>query len=151
MRADYGESMRLFFGTKTNPKLVVDFGMAQIFESATTYTNIMLLSKALPQSQIEICRMNDDYRADTSLSNYIDDKKITIENPKSQSWIAYVKEQFPLITKIIKQGKPLKEWNININRGILTGDNDVFIIEDIVREEIISTDPKSSKLIQPIL
>jgi adenine-specific DNA-methyltransferase len=48
-------------------------------------------------------------------------------------------------------GRPLRDWNININRGILTGLNEAFIIDDKKRKELISQDPKSDEVIRPIL
>ena len=53
--------------------------------------------------------------------------------------------------KIEKLGTPLSEWDIKINRGILTGFNEAFIISGIKREELISKDPKSAEIIRPIL
>ena len=40
--------------------------------------------------------------------------------------------------KIEKIGTPLKEWNVNIYRGILTGYNDAFIINKAKKEEILA-------------
>jgi len=48
-------------------------------------------------------------------------------------------------------GKPLGEWGLNINRGILTGFNDAFIISGEKKDELIKADPKSAELIRPIL
>ena len=45
MRAGYGEKTREFFANKTNPMLLIDFAGANIFESATVDTNILLFSK----------------------------------------------------------------------------------------------------------
>ena len=53
--------------------------------------------------------------------------------------------------KINSKGIPLKEWNLRINRGILTGYNDAFIISTEKKDELISADPKSAELIRPIL
>ena len=46
---------------------------------------------------------------------------------------------------------PLKDWDIQINRGILTGFNDAFIIDGKKRAELIAQDPKSEEIIRPIL
>jgi len=46
MRAKYGEKLRKFFISKTNLLQLIDFGDSRIFENATTYTNIMILSPA---------------------------------------------------------------------------------------------------------
>ena len=59
--------------------------------------------------------------------------------------------------KIEKIGTPLKEWNINIYRGILTGYNDAFIIDKAKKEEILANcqsdeeRKKTDELIRPIL
>jgi len=44
----------------------------------------------------------------------------------------------------------LSKWNIRINRGLLTGLNDAFIISKKKREELIAEDPKSAEIIRPI-
>ena len=53
--------------------------------------------------------------------------------------------------KIEAIGTPLKDWDIKINRGILTGCNDAFIIDEAKKEELIKEDPKSAEIIRPIL
>lgn len=53
--------------------------------------------------------------------------------------------------KIEAVGKPLKDWDINIYRGILTGYNEAFIIDGKKKDELIAQDPKSAEIIRPIL
>ena len=59
--------------------------------------------------------------------------------------------------KIEAIGTPLKEWNVNIYRGILTGYNDAFIIDKAKKEEILANcqseeeRKKTDELIRPIL
>ena len=54
-------------------------------------------------------------------------------------------------------GTPLREWDINIYRGVLTGYNDAFIIDSAKREEILlncKTEEerlRTTELIRPIL
>lgn len=45
----------------------------------------------------------------------------------------------------------MKDWDIQINYGIKTGFNDAFIIDGAKRKELIKQDPKSDKIIRPIL
>ena len=40
--------------------------------------------------------------------------------------------------KIEAIGTPLKDWDINIYRGILTGYNEAFIIDKTKKEEILA-------------
>ncbi|MGK6352234.1 TaqI-like C-terminal specificity domain-containing protein [Parapedobacter sp. DT-150] len=53
--------------------------------------------------------------------------------------------------KIEAIGTPLKDWDINIYRGILTGYNEAFIIDGKKRQELIDKDPKSDEIIRPLL
>lgn len=46
---------------------------------------------------------------------------------------------------------PLEQWKLRINRGILTGYNEAFIISTEKKDELILADPKSAELIRPIL
>ena len=53
--------------------------------------------------------------------------------------------------KIERIGTPLKDWNVNIYRGVLTGLNEAFIIDGAKKDELIAQDPKSAEIIRPIL
>ena len=48
-------------------------------------------------------------------------------------------------------GTPLKEWDVAIYRGIVTGLNDAFVIDTATKEALIAEDPKSAKIIKPVL
>ena len=51
-------------------------------------------------------------------------------------------------------GVPLKEWDISISiiyRGVLTGYNRAFIIDNQTKERLIIQDPKSAEIIRPVL
>ena len=59
--------------------------------------------------------------------------------------------------KIEAIGTPLKDWDINIYRGILTGYNEAFIIDKTKKEEILANckteeeRKRTAKIIRPIL
>lgn len=53
--------------------------------------------------------------------------------------------------KIESLGTPLLNWNVSINRGIITGYNKAYIITGEVRENLIRGHTSSEKLIRPIL
>ena len=151
MRTDYGKVTRNYFGTKCNVQFVVDFGMGQMFDSATTYTNILLLTKQNPATTILLCRVKNDYKLQIPLEEYVLHNLVEVENPKDKSWVVYDKNEYALIKRIEAQGIPLKEWDININRGILTGFNEAFIIDTETRNRLVKEDPKSDEIIKPIL
>lgn len=152
MRADYGEMMREFFTNHTKTLLLVDFGMTQNFDTATTYTNILFAEKTRREKVIPMCRMKSDFDRASSLSEYITTHTTLIKHPEKEGWVAYDKKEYKLITKIESLGTPLGKWNITINRGVLTGLNEAFIIEDeSVKTMLIKEDKHSSEILRPIL
>jgi hypothetical protein len=151
MRTDYGKVTREYFGTKCNVQFVVDFGMGQMFDSATTYTNILLLAKKNPAANLLLCRVKNDYKLQIPLAEYVENNLVEVENPKGNSWVAYDKNEYGLIKKVEAQGIALKDWDIEINYGIKTGYNEAFIIDTETRDRLVSEDPKSDEIIKPIL
>ena len=69
----------------------------------------------------------------------------------SDSWTILSSIEQSIKSKIDHHGTKLKDWNINIYRGVLTGFNDAFIIDGAKRAELIAADPKSAEIIRPIL
>ena len=75
----------------------------------------------------------------------------------SDSWVILSPIEQSIKRKIESVGTPLKDWDINIYRGVLTGYNEAFIIDTKKRDEILdncSSDEerkKTAELIRPIL
>lgn len=69
----------------------------------------------------------------------------------SDSWIVLSEIEQQIKAKIEAVGTPLKDWDINIYRGILTGYNEAFIIDGNKKDELIASDPKSAEIIRPLL
>ena len=69
----------------------------------------------------------------------------------SASWVILSPIEQSIKRKIEAVGTLLKDWNVKIYRGILTGYNDAFIIDGAKKDELIAADPKSAEIIRPIL
>ncbi|MDD6408121.1 MAG: TaqI-like C-terminal specificity domain-containing protein [Lactobacillus equicursoris] len=70
---------------------------------------------------------------------------------KDESWLILSKIEQSIKKKVEDKGIPLKNWNIQIYRGILTGYNKAFIINENQKNKLIEEDPKSAEIIRPIL
>ena len=72
------------------------------------------------------------------------------------SWVILSPIEQSIKRKIEAVGTPLKDWDINIYRGVLTGCNEAFIINSEKRDEILAncqTDDernRTAELIRPI-
>ena len=75
----------------------------------------------------------------------------------SESWVILSPIEQSIKHKIEAVGTPLKDWDINIYRGVLTGCNEAFIITTEKRNEILANcqteeeRERTKELIRPIL
>lgn len=69
----------------------------------------------------------------------------------ASSWVILSDIEQRIKEKIERIGRPLRDWDVQINYGIKTGFNEAFIIDGEKRKELIAQDPKSEEIIRPIL
>ena len=158
MRAGYGEKTREFFAEETNPMLLIDFAGVKIFESATVDTNILLFSNSSNQHKT-VCAVTNKQNKDSvkNLSDFVQQQNILCDFSSSESWVVLSPIEQSIKKKIESVGTPLKDWDINIYRGVLTGCNEAFIIDTAKRDEILENCQsdeervKTAELIRPIL
>jgi len=91
------------------------------------------------------------------MSDFVRQNLCILKFTSSSSWVILSSTEQSIKSKIEKVGTPLKNWDINIYRGVLTGFNDAFIISGEKRQEILdnckSEDElkRTDDLIRPIL
>ena len=91
------------------------------------------------------------------MSDYIKHHSIRCRFDSSESWVILSEIEQRIKAKIEAVGTPLRDWDINIYRGILTGYNEAFIIDKTKRDEILANckteeeRQKTAEIIRPIL
>ena len=156
MRAGYGKELRQYFIAKTNPVLLIDFAGIKIFDAATVETNILIAKKESYTQNTLACIISntDDLN---KLSVLVQQQAVECRFASSDSWVILSPIEQSIKQKIDTIGTPLKDWNINIYRGVLTGYNDAFIISTEKRNEILANcqtedeRTRTAELIRPIL
>ena len=158
MRAGYGEKTRAFFAQKTNPMLLIDFAGLKIFESATVDTNILLFSKSEnTHKTISVVAGKQNKNSLSNLSDLVLRQHSVCDFSTSESWVILSPIEQSIKRKIEAVGTPLKDWDINIYRGVLTGCNEAFIVTTEKRNEILANcqteeeRERTKELIRPIL
>ena len=158
MRAGYGEKTRGFFATKTNPMLLIDFGGVKVFKSATVDTNILLFAKDTNAHTTKCAVVNKQVKDSISnLSVFVEQNRTQCDFSGADSWVILSPIEQSIKRKIEAIGTPLKDWDINIYRGVLTGYNEAFIISTEKRNEILDNcqteeeRQRTEELIRPIL
>jgi hypothetical protein len=145
MKAAYGKSLRKYF-IKQNPIKLLQLGPG-VFKHAVVDTNILIAQRKTFENSLKgeiIEKLSDIQNLKDSLLTpmpYVNEDAWVIMNPYKQK-----------IKQILEnKGKRLKNWEIEIYRGVLTGYNEAFIINEEKRQELINQDPKSDEIIKPIL
>lgn len=160
MRAAYGKNTRRLLAKEVTPKQVIDFGDLPIFD-ATTYPSIVLIQKTPSTSMGEGRGGGAVVTATFTNISQIENPEQTIreigfqlspDDLKEEGWTLERPEILALMDKLRKAGKPLGEYvQGRIYRGILTGLNEAFVIDEATQEKLIAEDPKSAELIKPWL
>ena len=158
MRAGYGEKTRGFFAHHTNPKYLIDFAGVKIFDNATVDTNILIFGKGQNEHQTR-CAVTDKLNKDSlkNLSDFVQQQHTICKFSNEESWVILSPIEQSIKQKIESVGTPLKDWDIKIYRGVLTGFNDAFIISTEKRDEILANCQteeeriRTAELIRPIL
>ena len=153
-RAGYGKNLRAFLLKNTQILSYIDFNGVKVFDSASVDTSIMTFAKTSPQEDYTIDYLACQEKQIPKNPNFLSIPRSALSN---EAFTFALEHELPLLGKIKSAGTPLKEWDIAINRGILTGCNDTFIIPTQKREEILANckdedeRQRTSQLIKKIL
>jgi len=156
MRANYGANLRRFLKENSAFRVLIDFGDLPVFD-ATAYPSIIVIQKADTASSFLACsvRTLDELQ---QLEKTLRHKAISMSQaslPDASVW--NIEEPHIADLRMKLQGTsedtlPLKEYvKGQMYRGILTGYNKAFVIDDVTRKRLIKEDSKSAEVIKPFL
>lgn len=151
MRAGYGEALRQYLANDVETQSVMDFGMAQNFGAATTYTCIVQLAKRPAGGVTRGCYVGDDKAAMVDPSDYFERNALPLKGLDETPWVVLPAARQRIKLAVEQQGVPLEKWQIQINYGIKTGNNDAFYISTSQRDAFIAEDQRCTELIVPLL
>ena len=156
LKSAYGKSLRALLAEQYNPLKLIDFAGFKVFDSATVDVNILNIEKQIPLGQTYACSIRKDEFDIEKLSDYV-----RTHNQESlfgsDVWAILSDIEQRIKAKVESAGVPLKEWDVEIFRGVLTGCNDAFIITSEKRDEILANciddaeRQKTAEIIRPIL
>jgi very-short-patch-repair endonuclease/type II restriction/modification system DNA methylase subunit YeeA len=154
-RANYGKELRYFLKHNTQITHYIDFSGINVFDEASVDAAILGFIKIFPKEKDSFLQINIA-KKDLSIQNFnfefseIDNLfKQSALNP--QAWSFENKQTLDIKQKVEKLGILLKEWQVGIYRGLITGLNDAFIINNNIKEQILSKDPLCINFLKPVL
>lgn len=151
MRTNFGEPLRKWLRNKSIYQ-IIDFGDLPVFESVTTYPCILIIGKQAQNTKIQLTLVKTlDF---SSLHDYVKDHSDKIDKTSldDSGWNLASSDDQSLLKKIQSVGMQLERYvNDKVYRGIVTGLNEAFIIDEETRIKLIKADKKSNELIKPFL
>ena len=150
LKAEYGKATRRYFAKRHTPLHLLEMGK-DIFENTIVDTNVLLLregsgDKANPVvAAVDMDQLDaKDFPPDASLWG-----QTRPDGEKPWSILSPLEQR--VMDKMQAIGTPLQDWDVRINRGILTGYNTAFIIDEETRQRLIAENPNSADIVKPIL
>jgi hypothetical protein len=151
LKTQYGQLLRQFLIQKSNPMHLLNIEDTQVFTEATVESNVLITQKALWDNHLEAAVLTHDFDTKENMHLYFQNKKMVLTDLKDNGWIIGSSETIDLKIKLEKMGKPLKDWDMQINIGVLNGFNEAFIIDEKNKYELIQKDLKNNEILKPIL
>ncbi len=138
MRTQYGKNLRRFLKENTCILNIIDFSGHSVFEQ-TVDTNIILFRKKIADDNHRLSFSIIDNKIDGDIIAHIKQSQNSIpqKSLSTSVWTLADERVLRLKEKIERIGKPLKEWDVKIYRGVLTGYNKAFIIDTETKEQIL--------------
>ncbi|GHP26161.1 type II restriction endonuclease [Helicobacter pylori] len=155
-RAKYGAKLRELLLKKTTIVSYMELNALKVFESAAVDTSIMSFIKQTPpkESEFNYYEPTPDDKNDLKNAHSLSMRQNALS---TESFIFANTALLDLRDKMESVGTPLKDWDIQIYRGILTGANEAFIITTEKRDAILNAcktqeeRKRTEALIKPIL
>jgi len=151
---EYGASTRKFLGSKHINNLI-DINDSDVFEMANVGTLIFNIynKDAKDDNDIKLYKVKD-------VSEFSENKVIPLKLLctskqkffKENHWIFRNSETLAIKQKMESNGVPLSQTKeIKTYRGVTTGQNEIFIIDEDRKNELISKHKSSEEIIKPLL
>jgi hypothetical protein len=151
-KAGYGKNLRIMLSEQVRLMKLFDFGEVPVFDAGTD-PSIILFEKSPPANEFEfgvIKKKEELQDLITSIGHVC--KALQIADLSAAGWSFGNDEDNALMAKISISGVSLKqEVNGAFYRGLLTGLNDAYVIEESTRQLLIDADKSCKNIIKPWL
>lgn len=151
LKTNYGRALRSLIQQYQIDSLI-DFGDLQIFEEATTYPCLIQLRKTAPVYNFDAVEVESLKEKDLKFVFKRDGFKVDQNLFEKTGWTIIRKEEQKLLDNLIQQGTQFKEIvGEEIYRGVLSGYDEAFVIEQDTKNRLINEHKRSSDIIKPYL
>jgi hypothetical protein len=155
LRANYAASLRAYLRTNLTIETLVDIGDNRIFEDAAdVYPAIPVVRKLPPApdhtAQVAVFTRGEGVR---QFAEQVAAKltPVAIHDQPDTGWQLGDVAGRRIFNKLMAGGRPLGEVvEGRIYRGVLTGLNEAFVVDQAMRDRLVAADPACAALLYPM-
>ena len=155
LRAKYGEKLREYIASRHAPQRLIDMGK-DVFDAVVdaSVLTVRAVGRTVGHGETQ-CDPFPGVDTDRITDPAFPPRKDLwgqVRPSRSAPWSILSEFEWRVMEKMKAAGKPLRDWgDIAIYRGILTGYNKAFLIDDTQYHQLIREDPKSAEILKPVL
>jgi len=153
IKTRYGENLRKYFA-KHRINEIIDFTDVHVFEALVASCIFSISRSDFTDNKIKIAFTNDSLLNFSGVSEFVDKNSFLMsqKNLSEKIWQLENETNLALKEKIEDGSVTFKEIRtISIYRGVTTGYNPAFIIDEEKRKELIEEDKANEAIIKPLL
>jgi hypothetical protein len=156
LKSGYGEPLRGLLAKGSRIETLVDFGHAPLFPDADTFPCIVTLAKVpageIPAEHAALVTMfpREELEA-TEIPEYVARHRYLVPQARLDAapWSLEPPALDELMAKIRAAGMPLTQWaGVKPFRGILTGFNEAFLIDEATKQRLCAEDSRSAAIMK---
>ncbi len=156
LRANYATPLRAHLRAETTVETLVDLGDNRVFADAPdVYPAIHVVRRGPPPAghaaQAAVFGRGEgvaDFAQQLAGKRF----SVSIHDQSDSGWQLEDDASRRLFAKLMAAGRPLGQVvNGQMYRGVLTGLNEAFIVDQATRERLVRADPRSAEVLKPML
>lgn len=149
---EYGKELRAYLATFQNNEYV-NFEQVPVFDEALVSTSIFHIDKKEPETNLQYTQFYKEVVTSEIFNRELPNRVTTYEKEylHNTAWLFTTAEEDKILEKIRKVGKRIDEIpTIDIKRGVTTGFDDAFIIDENKYNEF-AKNAKNMEILKPVL
>ncbi|MBX3435422.1 MAG: N-6 DNA methylase [Pirellulales bacterium] len=154
VRGNYGSPLRKYLADNAAIESMVDFGEFQPFEEAEMIRpSITILQKGRPRARMRLFKWLVAGHPPENLTEIIEAAPtMRTDHLGADAWELEPDNVIDLRKKLADGGQKLTDYvDGNVFRGVTTGLNEVFVINQESRDALIAADQRSAEIIKPFV
>lgn len=156
LRGGYAGKLRDIFAKECTVESIIDFGHAPVFPDADAFPCIITLRKHAPTAdhEVSVTRYPREELGKELLASYVETHQFPIQQNQldKEGWSLEPPGAQALLDKLRRNGMPLAQYaSIKPFRGIVTGCNEAFLVDQETKERFCREDPHSVEVLKRYL